>query len=144
MSKIIRTFQLRVLPASTNLALLFLRLGFGGAMLWLHGRGKLAGFSEMAPSFADPWGIGSTTTLALVVFAEVVCAGLLILGLFTRFAALVCVIAMAGAFWSVHGGQLTGEHSGEMAFLYLLGFIAILLGGPGRYAVDSKIGGQAV
>lgn len=139
MSRIVHFFQLRMLPPGVNLALLVVRLGFGLGLLLLHGWSKLTGYSTMKSEFPDPWGIGSPAMLALVVFAEVGCAILIVLGLFTRFAALVCVITMAGAFWYGHGGRLTGENNGEMAFLYLLGFLAILLAGPGRFALDGRI-----
>lgn len=138
MNRIVHLLQLRMLPPGINLGLLVLRLGLGLSLLWLHGWGKLTGFTTMAPGFADPWGIGSGTTLGLVVFAEFFCAALVVLGLFTRFAALVSMIGMAGAFWYGHGARLTGEGNGELAFLYLVGFFVLLLTGPGRYALDNR------
>jgi putative oxidoreductase len=140
MSRLVYFFQLRMLPPGVNLALLVLRLGFGLALLLLHGWSKLTGYSAIQSQFPDPWGLGAPTTLALAIFAEVICAGLVAIGLFTRFGALVCTINMAAAFYHGHGMRLTGENNGEMAFLYLLGFVAILLAGPGRFAIDSAIG----
>jgi uncharacterized membrane protein YphA (DoxX/SURF4 family) len=32
-----------------------------------------------------------------------------------------------------------GEGSGEMAFIYLAGFVALLIAGPGRYSFDHYI-----
>jgi putative oxidoreductase len=139
MSRIVHFFQLRMLPPGANLALLVLRLGFGLCLFLLHGWSKLTGYSAMGPGFSDPWGLGGPTTLALVIVAEVGCALLVVLGLFTRLAALVCAINMAGAFYYGHGARLTGEANGEMAFLYLLGFLAILFAGPGRFAIDGQI-----
>ncbi len=91
---------------------------------------------------ADPLGVGHTTSLSLTVFAEVVCAALLVLGLFTRFAALVLVIEMGVAFFMVHQRALTGSGSGEMAFLYLAGFVTLFLAGGGQFALDRKLGGK--
>jgi putative oxidoreductase len=58
--------------------------------------------------------------------------------LFTRFAALGCAITMSVAFFIVHEMRLKGTASGEMAFVYLAGFVAIFLAGPGRFALDGK------
>ena len=68
-----------------DLGLLLLRITFGGLMLLNHGLGKmdklLAGGDI---KFADPIGLGMEISLQLTIFAEVICAGLLVLGLFTR------------------------------------------------------------
>ena len=50
---------------------------------------------------------------------------------------------MAVAFFLVHGGKLSGANNGEMAFLYLVGFVANFLTGPGLFALDTKLGGRS-
>ena len=127
--------------APTNLGLLVLRLWLGVTLLLNHGWGKLKGFDSMAPGFADPFKIGHTASFTLVVFAEVVAASLLAAGLVTRFAALVVVISMAVGFSFVHHGSLSGSHSGELAFIYLAGFVALLLAGPGKISLDQRLFG---
>jgi putative oxidoreductase len=79
----------------------------------------------------------------MAVFGEVVCAALLVLGLFTRFAALVLIILMSVAFFMVHQRVLSGPGSGELAFIYLAGFVALLFGGGGLFSLDRKLGGKA-
>jgi putative oxidoreductase len=79
-------------------------------------------------------------SLGLAVFAEVLCAGLLVVGLLTRFAALNLVVTMCVAFFVVHGAALSGESSGELAFIYLAGFVVLLVAGGGRYSVDHALG----
>jgi putative oxidoreductase len=129
---------------ATSLALLTLRLWLGLTMLINHGVGKLKDFSHLAGDFPDPFGIGHGASLALVVFAEVVASLLLVMGLTTRFAALVLVVNMAVAFLSAHKGSLSGSHSGELAFIYLAGYVALLLAGAGRISVDKTVfGGSA-
>lgn len=131
------------LPRSADAAAFVLRLWFGGAMLWLHGWFKVTNFSSLTSKFVDPFGIGQTATLALVVFAEVGCAGLLVLGLFTRAAALVLAFTMAMAFYVGHGAKLTGMgNDGEMAFLFLGAFVALFLAGGGRFSLDAKMGAK--
>jgi putative oxidoreductase len=121
---------------------LVLRLWFGLAMLWLHGWGKLTGFSGMSGGFPDPLGVGHTASLVLTVFNEFVCAGLIALGLFTRFAALVGILGMGVTFWMIHGHKLIGEGNGEMAFLYLGVYVALFFAGAGKYSVDANIGAK--
>lgn len=140
MKSLMRFLQLNFVPHSTDFALLILRVWLGASLLVLHGWGKLTGFGAMAPKFADPIGLGPSVSLGLAVFGEVVCAALLVLGLFTRFAALSLIIVMAVAFFIVHGRALSGPGSGELAYLYLAGFVAVFLAGGGAYSVDRKLG----
>lgn len=125
-------------PGSVDLGLLALRAWLGLTMLLNHGWAKLMGFQAKAGAFPDPLGIGSTASLGLAVFAEVACAALLVLGLFTRFAALALSINMIVAFFLVHNGALSGERSGELAFIYLAGFVALFLSGGGRLSLDGR------
>lgn len=119
----------------TALGLLILRLGFGGTLVLQHGLPKLLGFSNMMHSFPDPIGIGSTITLAVAVFAEFLCSILVVLGIFTRWAAIPLVLLMAIAFAVVHGSD--PFHKKELALLYLTAFSSILVAGPGRFSCDS-------
>ena len=135
-----KLLQLGILPASASAALGVLRVWLGLSMLLLHGWGKLATFAATAAQFPDPLGIGGHASLALTVLAEAFCSALLVLGLFTRLAALVLVIEFSVAFWLVHGHALTGAHSGEPAFLYLAGFVALFLGGAGCCSLDARLG----
>lgn len=135
--------HLNFFPRSADFALLVLRVWFGGAMAWLHGRDKLMNFSGYASKFVDPFGIGQTPTLGLVVFAELLCAVLLVLGIFTRLTALILAITMGMAFMIGHGGKLSGAGSGEMAFLYLGVFVALFVAGGGKFSVDAKMGAKA-
>ena len=133
-------FQFRFMPTSADLALLLLRVTSGALLIYLHGWGKLATYGERAARFADPFGIGSPASLALAIFAEVVCATLVALGLFTRFAALVCAINMTVAFTYAHEMRLWGPRTGELACMYLVGFAASFLAGPGRFSMDGRTG----
>ncbi len=124
---------------STNVALLGLRVWLGVAMLANHGLDKLTSFGEKSANFPDPLGVGHVMSLALVVVAELCCSLLLIAGLLTRVGALVLVINMAVAFFIVHQGALSGEHNGELAFIYLAGYVALLIAGPGRFSADGLV-----
>ena len=127
---------------SANLALLVLRLWIGLAMLLNHGADKLKHFSDVAPHFPDPLGIGHTASLVLAVFAEFFASLLLIFGVLTRWSALVLVIDMVVAFIAVHKGALSGQGSGELAFMYLMGYFILLLAGSGSFSVDKILFGR--
>ena len=108
MNFLIRRLQLDLVPTSPQCAILMLRIALGVQMLLGHGWGKLMSFSDKAATFPDPLGVGHTTSMALAVFGEVVCMGLLIVGAFTRLSALCGAVTMAVAFFLVHGGKLRG------------------------------------
>jgi Predicted membrane protein len=141
MKDLLRLLHFNFIPRSPDFALLVLRAWLGVSMLVLHGWGKLTGFRSMSGGFPDPLGVGSPVSLALATFAEVVCAVLVVIGLGTRFAALVLAILTVVAFSMVHGTKLSGAGNGELAFVYLAGFVAIFLAGPGRFSLDAKAGG---
>jgi len=119
---------------ATSIGLLVLRLGVGVMMLVAHGWGKLIGFSDLAGKFPDPLGVGSTTTLVLAVFAEVVCALLIILGLGTRFAAVPLLVTMLVAAFIVHADDPWARK--EFALLYAIPFLTLIFTGGGRFALD--------
>jgi putative oxidoreductase len=135
-------FHLDFVPRSPDLALLLLRLVFGGAMFVLHGWDKLVNFGAMSAKFADPLGVGTTASLVLALVGEILFPALLVVGAYTRFAALGAAVTMGVAFFIVHGGQLKGPGNGEMSFLYLAPFLALLIAGGGRFSLDAKLGAK--
>jgi putative oxidoreductase len=127
--------------AAFNLATFILRIGAGSLMIINHGLSKMNNFSQMSSSFANPFHIGSPATLALVIFAEVFCSGLIILGLFTRLASIPLIFEMAFAFVNIHHMKYAaGQGGGEPSLLFLTCFLALLFTGPGRVSVDRLIG----
>jgi putative oxidoreductase len=136
-----KILHLNFIPRSADVALLLLRIWYGASMLLLHGWGKLTGYSAMAEKFGDPIGLGPKLSLALVVLAEVVGSVLLVLGAFTRVAALLLIVDLGVAFWIAHGHKLTGAGNGELAFLFLGVYVALFIAGAGKHSVDANIGG---
>ena len=121
----------------TSMALLVARLWFGLAMLFNHGLDKFAHFKDIVGAFPDPLGIGPEASLVLVILAEVLGSILLAVGLFTRVAAAVLVIDMFVAFLMVHKTALNGPQSGELAFLYLAGYVILCIAGGGLFSLDT-------
>jgi putative oxidoreductase len=133
-----RVISIKYSKAAFSFATLILRLGLGIIMLVAHGSDKLLHFSKYSGGFADPFHVGSVTSLSLDIFAEFFCSCLIILGLFTRLACIPLIIAMTVALFYAHHGQIFGM--GERAGLYLTGFIVLLFLGPGKVSVDGMIG----
>lgn len=124
---------------AANVWLLLLRAGVAGLML-THGFPKLQMLLNGGEiQFPDPLGVGSTLSLLLAVFAEAFCAVLLFLGLATRFASAVLAFTMGVAAFIIHAADPLGKK--EMAILYLLIFLTLLVFGPGRYSLDNLISG---
>lgn len=123
---------------NTDLALLLLRLTFGGLMAINHGWGKFMKFFAEGPiKFPDPLGVGETLSLALTVFAEFFCALFVVVGLFTRQAVLPLIITMLVAIFVMHWGDPFAKK--ELAILYLIPYIILFFMGSGAWSVDGQI-----
>lgn len=115
-----------------DLALLILRLAFGGFML-THGIPKIELLSDPS-QFGNPIGLGNTASLILCLIGEVVAPIFLIIGYKTKLAAIPAILTMVVAAFVVHAADdlATKEH----ALLFMFAFIVIFLAGPGRYSID--------
>ena len=146
--------QLRPQELLTSIGLLILRLGIGGYLL-THGWGKVQMLiNRQFEMFGDPIGIGSQLSLILVVFAEFVCAILVMLGLMTRLACVPVVVTMIVAALVAHGkdpwtmqaafelfmqGKSEFPVSKQPAMMFLFPFLAMIFTGPGRISIDALL-----
>lgn len=122
-----------------DLSLLLLRLTFGGLMVINHGYPKLMkALNEQPVKFPDPLGVGAETSLYLSIFSELGCAILIVVGLFMRLATIPLIITMFVAAFVFHLGD--GIKEMEAAILFLVPYIILLREGPGRYALDDRLG----
>lgn len=120
-----------------SIGLLLLRVGAGALLLFGHGLPKLLHWSERAARFSNPIGLGPEVSFYLVVFAEVVCAGAVILGLATRVAAAPIVFFLLVGAFVQHGADPFSDK--ELALVFLVPFLALTLTGGGHYALDTII-----
>jgi putative oxidoreductase len=120
-----------------NFALLVQRVATGLLLLFGHGLPKISKYSQLVGSFYDPLHIGHRLSLILVILAELFCSMFLILGLFTRFAAIIIAIELSVAVFIFHNGQPL--ISLEPAALFLTSVFTIMIIGPGRVSVDGMM-----
>jgi putative oxidoreductase len=118
-----------------DLALLLMRLGFGGTMLLSHGLPKLFNYAEKSGTFADPIGLGPQVSLGLAIFAEAFCSLGIITGFFTRLAAIPLAFTMFVAAVVVHSDDPWAKK--ELAVVYFIAFLALIIAGPGRISLDA-------
>jgi putative oxidoreductase len=127
--------RLEFIASSPDAGLLLLRLWLGLSMLWLHGWSKLMNLFAGKMEFLDPLGIGQTPSFILTVLAEVGCSALLVIGLWTRWAAVILAFTMGVAFFVVNGGDFA---KAELGWLYLGGYLVLFAAGAGKFSVDKK------
>ncbi|HCT80042.1 MAG TPA: hypothetical protein DGT23_26445 [Micromonosporaceae bacterium] len=115
-----------------------------GLLFAIHGAAGLFGM------FGGHRGTGASIAVAtwpswwaaLIQFA----GGLLVLvGLGTRIAAIICSGSMAYAYFVVHAPQALWplNNGGELAAMFCWSFFLIAILGPGRFALDALFAGSA-
>lgn len=132
-----KLLSIRYSAGAFNFSVFLLRLVFGILLLVNHGYDKLINFSEKQNTFYSFMGLGSRISLILAIFAEVFCSLFIVLGLFTRLAAIPLVITFLVIIFGANaGGSLKDIESG---LLYFSAFFFLLLCGPGRISIDGMI-----
>ena len=128
----------------SSIGLLILRLGIGGYML-THGWRKFLNLIAWdIPQQFDPIGLGPTPSYLLIVFAEFLCALLVMAGLATRLAAIPLVVAMGVAAFVAHGADpwtmaAATNGSKQPALMFLSVFLALVFTGAGGYSLDAQV-----
>lgn len=119
-----------------NTGLLILRLA-AGILMANHGYMKLDHYNEMSSQFTSFIGLSPAISLGLLIFSELVCAILVVLGLFTRFACIPLIISCTYALSKAHHWDFFGK--GELIALFLAAFLTLLFTGPGKASIDNMI-----
>lgn len=122
---------------AVNSSMLFLRIGMG-LLMFHHGFEKITHFDTTAQHMPNLLGMGKTINTSLVIFSEFFCSLFLILGLFTRLACIPLIIEMGVALYKADNLDFFGQ--GQASSLFLMGFIVLILIGPGKVSVDGLIG----
>lgn len=111
-----------------------MRIVIGFLFLW-HGFQKLFGFPPGMPAGVPPF-------ITYVAGPIELFGGILIMiGLFTHWAAFISSGQMAVAYWIAHGTKalLPLQNNGELAVLYCFAFLFIATQGGGIWSLDALI-----
>ena len=117
-----------------HIAKLLLRIGYS-LLLMTHGLPKLEKLFSNEIKFPDPLSIGDVNSLFLTVLGEFIAPLFVIIGYKTRLFSFFPAFTMLIAAFVVHFEDHFGKK--ELAILYLLGFVLVMLFGPGKYSVDN-------
>ena len=95
----------------------------------------------MVQHFPDPLHLGAHFSLAFALLSDGICSVLVAFGAATRLACSIIMINLSVVFFVVDSHRLSsatgsGSRNGELPFLFLGGFVAIFLAGPGRFSLD--------
>lgn len=106
-----------------------------GLMFFMHGAGKLFGwFGGSGTGFSGLMGVAGVveTLVGLAV----------LLGLWTRLAALGGAITMFIVYFYAHMGWNPLTSGGEKAVLYLVAFLILMRDGSGKWSLEKKLFGK--
>ena len=120
-------------------ALGFLRI-IAALLILERGMSKLFGF----PHVAAFDGLSRLSLTGLAGLIEAVCGGLILIGLFTRPAALIMSTKMAFAYITQHASAAVFpvQNGGDAAILYCVLLLYLVVAGSGAWGLDRTIGRQ--
>ena len=133
-------------PCYADFGKLLLRVTIGALMLFhgvdkiIHQQQDLDGVKQALAGHNLPEFVAYG-----VYFGEVLAPAMLVVGFFTRVAALIFAFSMGMAVFLVHQSMLTtinnpgGGYALELQALYFFGALAIFFLGAGRYSVDGLV-----
>jgi len=133
---------------AASLGHLFLRVSAGVMIFYIHGWHKLEGWVAYL-QHGTPWtlaeevaGMHFPAPLASAVAATLVqfiCSLFIVVGLFTRINAALLVCALSGAILQ----NLLANRDPQLAILYTLVVVTLVLIGGGKYSLDARLVSKA-
>lgn len=139
----IKTLYIRSCGYSyTNLGRLFLRL-FVGIMLVQFAVRQILTFNDISQAFPPVMGMGSQTSLIVMICIETICSIFIMFGFLTRMMTIPPFMAMCVAeFYLLHDTlkesayMLSWQSQGYLPIMFLGIYFFIILVGPGKISVD--------
>jgi putative oxidoreductase len=142
-----KLFQVNADSGAADAALLTMRTVAGLTLFFCSGVPKLFHLGSLISSGSDPLHLGSLAPAAMIcaAFALGICTLLVVVGLATRYAALLIAISLMGTFFLIDRALPTnlldpGHNSHpEVIWLYMSAYCALAFTGPGRFSMDRII-----
>jgi len=120
-----------------NLALLFFRVAVAAELVFVHGLKKL-GIGVVTPEvIPNPLGFPEALNNFVAIAANVYLPFLVIIGLFTRLAALPALAVTATGYFLMHFND--DPMVRDIPFMYAVSMLLIVLLGGGKYSLDNII-----
>lgn len=130
---------MKVITIITNKdkGLLVFRVLAAIAIFKAHGLPKLLNYQETLQHIPDPLGLGSLFSAHFAIFANVLCAILVALGLFTRVAAFIILSLTLTGLLVIHFNDSAKFQDVPLIYSIVFGYITYI--GSGKYGLDYKL-----
>jgi len=120
-----------------NFAILFFRVAVATELIVVHGLKKLGIGVAVAEVIPNPLGFPEAFNSAFAIAANVYLPVFVVLGLFTRAAALPALAVTATGYFVMHGSDSLIER--DIPFMFSVSMLLIALLGGGKYSLDNYI-----
>jgi putative oxidoreductase len=111
---------------------------FAGLIILPYGVGKIKGYEKLSENFFnDPLCLGNVVSLNICIFQQVFCAGLLVLGIQSRFAAFMLFTNMVVATQVHYFDPFVPTSSLPIICMAMYAFLT--LAGGGKFSVDNLL-----
>lgn len=130
-------FNTRSPNKTKDWGLLALRLLFGVPLSFRHGWPTVMDWWRGEISYPDPLGLGESLTMLIMGTVEAICPIFVIVGFFTRIAAFFVAFGFVVAVLVAHASDPFAVR--ELAYMYMSGFFAVFLLGPGKFSIDNHL-----
>ena len=116
-----------------DVAILFLRF-FIGAVVYLHLIGQMQTYDNVVNHYPQILGFDSATSFAIVAITRATLATLIIVGLFTRFAASWMMVIAALSVAEAMMPDVIPTERAKLDFVYMGIYLTLVISGGGYYS----------
>lgn len=120
-----------------NRAVFLFRFLVSAELIVVHGLKKIGVGIAQAEVVPNPLGLPEAVNQIFATGANLICPLFIILGLFTRLAAIPIAAVTLTGYFVVHGNDPLPER--DIPFMFSVAFLFIMAVGGGRYSLDHKI-----
>lgn len=138
MKELIRKILFSEIGSRTNnIAMLLFRVAFAIELMLVHGLKKINVNGRAAELIPNPLGFPDWFNQAFATAAMLIFPFFILIGLFTRLAALPALAVTLTGYFVVHAHDVLAARDGP--FTYSIMLLLILVLGAGKYSVDSYL-----
>ncbi|MHA3789430.1 DoxX family protein [Flavobacterium hauense] len=120
-----------------NFAILFFRVAVATELIVVHGFKKIGIGVDVVEVIPNPLGLPEALNSFVAIAANVYLPILIVLGFFTRLAAIPALAVTATGYFLMHGHDPLPER--DIPFMYSISLLTIVMFGAGRYSIDGYL-----